>query len=321
MSISLGANFSSDTIDAKTLGFQRLFMSSPGGSCQGLSEPMHFVIIASPRTGSTRLSGLMHAQDNIVCQGEIFHPETIFLRWPKRDRSAESMAHLMDLRRRDPTNFLHHVLAQNYGAAHVGFKLFPGHNDDVLWNVVDNEMMRKIVLLRSNFLASYSSVALKRQRDTGKASQETPKKVKFDRDKFLAYCHKKSQFYRAVFDRLNQSRQAFHVVHYEHINDPWFFARLIAFIGGDPTTIRMEAGRNKPNPSHIVSRFSNASAVQEFLSSRGLDHWQFESVISLDPLLEGDKGQLVPGDDHHHESVVSGRHETDAGRLVRTEPA
>jgi hypothetical protein len=243
---------------------------------------MNFVVIAWPRTGSTRLTSLLNAQDNIACQGEIFHPKTIFLRWDKKDMSAEIMAELMELRQRDPTEFLDRIFAQNYGAAHVGFKLFDGQNDEVLWNLIDNGSVRKIVLLRSNFLAAYSSILQKRRR-----SQRQHAKVKFNPDRFLSYCDKKTKFCQTVFDRLNGNRQFFCVVHYEQINDPWFFARLVAFIGGDPSTLKMEtseATQRKPNASHIVSRFSNASSVEDFLSAHGLNHWRFESVISLNPL-------------------------------------
>src|SRR5205085_12581112 len=105
----------------------------------------------------------------------------------------------------------------------------------------------------------------------------------FSLEEFLRYCDEAASFYRSLFERLTQTRQGFHLVHYEQINDPWFFAALVAFIGGDPTLARMETGRQKRNPSNIVSRFANPGEVAEFLLARGLGHWEFESVISFDP--------------------------------------
>src|SRR5438105_2272768 len=72
---------------------------------------MRFVIIASPRTGSTHLTSLLNEQDDIACHGEIFHPKKVFVRWPRQDKAPEAMAKLMKLREQDPQHFLDHISA------------------------------------------------------------------------------------------------------------------------------------------------------------------------------------------------------------------
>ena len=72
---------------------------------------MRFVIIASPRTGSTHLTSLLNEQDDIACHGEIFHPKKVFVRWPRQDKAPEAMAKLMKLREQDPQRFLDHISA------------------------------------------------------------------------------------------------------------------------------------------------------------------------------------------------------------------
>src|SRR5205085_2821835 len=153
-----------------------------------IGKPVNFVIIALSRTGSTHLTNLLNLQDDISCQGEIFHPKKIFLRWPKKDKSTETIAHLTELRQQEPAKFLDRILSQTYGSTHVGFKIFPGHNDDILWHLVESRSIRKIVLLRSNFLASYSSRLIRHQTRGSETAPTDAPTIYFSLEEFLRYC-------------------------------------------------------------------------------------------------------------------------------------
>jgi len=246
---------------------------------------MRFVIIASPRTGSSHLTKLLDQQSDIVCNGEIFHPKKVYVHWEKADKPRDVLEQLAELRGRDPRAFLDRVYAQNYGCAHVGFKIFSGHNDDIFDELVKDRAIRKIVLLRRNILASYSSSLIAQK--TGKHSVRTPPTeqpvVEFNPKRFVAYATRYTSFYRSVFERLNEARQEFYVVHYEQINDLWFFSSLIAFIGADPANVVRTRGAIKLNSSAILSRFSNPEVAEEFLREHGLMSWLYESPVSLDP--------------------------------------
>lgn len=241
---------------------------------------MRFVIIASPRTGSTHLTSLLNEQDDIACHGEIFHPKKVFVRWPKQEKAPEAMATLMKLREQDPQRFLDHISANSGDSTNIGFKIFAGHNDAFLETLIADNAVRKIVLWRSNLLASYSSSLIRGQK---RAGPPEPVRVRFDPAKFIAYGERHCAFYRKVFERLTTARQVFFIVNYEQINDPWLLASLVTFVGGDPTRLIARSRRDKINTPAILSRFSNADEVAEFLRDRGLTGWEHESPVSLDP--------------------------------------
>jgi hypothetical protein len=259
---------------------------------------MRFVIIASPRTGSSHLTKLLDQQDEIICNGEIFHPRKVYVNWPKADKSKEVLEQLAELRGRDPRAFLDRIYGRNYGRAHVGFKIFSGHNNDILDELIEDASILKIVLLRRNILASYSSSLIAQK--TGKHSSRSPPTeqpvVEFNPTKFIAYTKRLTTFYRSVFERLNDKRQHFYVVHYEQVNDPWFFASLVSFIGGDSARVVRTGGAKKLNSSTILSRFSNPEAVEDFLCPRGLMSWIYESPVSLDPF--GSAGVKAVGNEN-----------------------
>lgn len=256
---------------------------------------MRFVIVASPRTGSSHLTKLLGQQDDILCNGEIFHRKKVYVHWPKADKPGEILAELAELRARDPRAFLDRIYARDYGRAHVGFKIFSGHSDDILEQLIRDTTVRKIVLFRRNILASYSSSLIAQK--TGKHSLRSlptdQPVVKFNPKRFTAYVERYTGFYRSVFDRLNATRQDFYALHYEQINDPWFFSNLIVFIGGDPGRVLPTKGAIKLNASAMLSRFSNPEAVEAFLREHALMSWLYESPVSLDPF--GATGVKIAG--------------------------
>jgi hypothetical protein len=246
---------------------------------------MRFVIIASPRTGSTHLTSLLNEQDGIACHGEIFHPKKIFVRWPKKQKSPEAMAKLMSLRDSNPREFLDYICANSGECRHIGFKIFSGHNDVFLDSIVADDAIKKVVLFRANLLASYSSSLIARGTSRGHERIEgsNPTRVTFEAARFMAYGERHCAFYRSVFERLNAAKQFFSTVQYEQINDPWLLANLVSFIGGDPEKLIARSRRQKLNTSDILSRFSNPVEVRDFLGAHGLAGWQHESPVSLSP--------------------------------------
>ena len=257
------------------------------------SPKMRFVIIASPRTGSTHLTSLLNEQDGITCHGEIFHPKKVFVRWPRTRKSPGVMSELMKLRERNPMDFLDHINAESGEDPHVGFKIFAGHNDAFLETLIADNSVRKIVLYRSNLLASYSSSLIRGQTQS---TESEPALVTFNAARFLTWAERQCAFYRTVFEALNAERQTFFVLNYEQINDPWILSSLVTFIGGDPSKLVTRSRREKLNSSAILERFSNPAEVAEFLHNRGLSGWGYESPVSLDPfgLHDGDR-RMRPG--------------------------
>ena len=259
---------------------------------------MSFTIIASPRTGSTHLTNLLHAQSDIFCNGEICHAKKLNLRWDKEDQSEAVVSELAMLRSQRPREFLDRIFAINYGCREVGFKILKGQSDAVFEEIFRDPSIKKIVLFRRNILANYSSKLIasqsgeyalrKKDADESPAARST---VQFDENEFLRFGKKYNRYYDNVMSKLRQSRQYYHLINYEDINEPEFFGNLLQFLGSEASE-QPSNGRNvKQNPAYIVSRFSNADAVEEFLRHRNLMHWAYEGEVSLGPLPNAADGK------------------------------
>ena len=251
---------------------------------------MRFVIIGSPRTGSSYLTQRLRRQTDILCHGEVFHQRHVWVYWPKRDLTDAVRAELDELRRTNPEALLARVFATDYGRACVGFKIFGGQCDDVLSSIIADPSIRKVVLFRRNVLANYSS-ALAAGRSGSWSTTEMPSdgsrpKVQFRAGRFIRFHNEYIAFYRRVIAELNEKREPFQLINYEDIGDPFMFECLINFIGGDPAlgqkTLKNQL--KKQNTTDIMSRFSNPDEVAAFLTVRRLLHWAHEADTDFGPL-------------------------------------
>jgi hypothetical protein len=249
---------------------------------------MRFVIIATDRTGSSHLTNRLNSQGDILCNGEVFHPRTVYVKWPKSERRSDRMNELMELRSRDPIDFIQHIFLMNFGRPHVGFKIFKDQNDHALHELIDDTGILKLILYRRNVLANYSSkklatISKEWHVTTGVAPREHSK-VFFDRDAFIAFHNSYTSFYRSVLLRITSRQQRFQFFTYEEINDPQLFAAMVCSIGADATSINAKSRYVKQNSSDILSRFTNPADVEQFMRERNLMHWAHEGDTSLELL-------------------------------------
>jgi LPS sulfotransferase NodH len=261
---------------------------------------MRFVIIGSPRTGSSHLVTLLGSHPEILCNGNVFHPKNVWVFWPKKDLSEETRLELLELRRTNPEALLDRVFAASYGRTHVGFKIFQGQHDKILDRLIVDHDLKKIVLYRRNVLANYaSSLAAKHSGDWGGKpegrSAENPR-VRFEGDKFTLFHDSYVAFYRDIIHKLNVNGQVFHLVNYEDINNPLLFGALLRFIGvtGDVSSASVKVHHAKQNSSDILSRFLNPVTVLEFMHTQGLLHWLHEGetrFVSLGDSAGSDRAE------------------------------
>ena len=251
---------------------------------------MRFVVIASPRTGSSHLVDLLNNQDDILCNGEIFHKDRVFVKWPKEQLDASARVSLKQLRSSDPSAFLSEIYAKNFGKNHVGFKIFEKHNPSMLETVVDDSSILKIILFRRNVLATYSSALI--ANETGKWDFKklkraiTPNKVLFEPKKFIRFHARYTKFYRTTLAGIVLSNQTFRFINYDEVNDETLFSGLVAAIRGCNSEIRFKSSHLKQNSSNIILRFSNPDDVERFLTQNGLMHWAYEGNTSMEALSE-----------------------------------
>ena len=250
---------------------------------------MRFAIIASPRTGSTHLVTMLSRQKDVLCNGEVFHPSKIYLRWPKEHSNAQDLAELTELRRADPLAFMNRIFETGHGSTHVGFKIFRGQNDEMLENILTDSGIRKIILYRRNVLANYSSGLVAKLTNTwgsgpGAGDRSEAPKVQFKKKHFLRFHDNYIGFYRDVLDRMRAAHQDSHLIGYEEVNNPWLLRSLVDYIGADSAAVKIAKRQPKRKPSNIVDRFSNKEEVETFLHENQLTHWTYEGEFKFDLL-------------------------------------
>jgi hypothetical protein len=217
----------------------------------------------------------------------------VFLRWDRADQNQAVLSELARLRERDPKGFLNRIFAMNYGCREVGFKILKGQSKAVFDAIFNDRSIKKVVLFRRNVLANYSSKLIAgqsgkyalRKKDDDRAEPRAPV-VTFDKNEFLKFSRKYNRYYDGVMSKLSESGQYYHLINYEDINEPEFFGNLLRFLDSEGSD-KNSKGRNiKQNPNHIVSRFSNAGTVEDFLRRLDLMHWAYEGELSLGPLKD-----------------------------------
>jgi hypothetical protein len=243
-----------------------------------------FVIIAAPRTGSNHLCHRLLYQPDIWCHAEIFHPSRVWISVPRESEilGDELSSRLMALRTEDREAFLARVLSLNYGCDHVGFKVFPGHGRGESLRLAADHSFSKVVLIRENFLAIYSSMLAAAQTSAFgllKMSEVERPKVVFDAEEFERRRENYSMYYDRIFERLDARKQRYHVIKYEEVNDNSGFAALLGFLDARPLVVDPDMP-NVRGSSNILSRFSNPGVAERYLRDNGLEHWAHEGDVA-----------------------------------------
>ncbi len=233
-----------------------------------------FAIVSVPRTGSSVLTAALRSHPDIFCQGEIFHPdadEHIF---------GEARCKVdLSLRTRNPIVFVSDILSFSEGRRWIGFKIFFGHNNDALAFILKNPAIKKIVLKRTNLLATYSSLELAKRTsvwNTRYGGNSGPPRLRFDRRAFQRYCQGIEDVYRYYETTLAESEQRYLTLEYDkHILnwDPTPVFRFLGAAQNTPVTTELK----KVNSFDIVSRFENQADLLKFLRESGHEHWATES--------------------------------------------
>ncbi|HEY3776696.1 MAG TPA: hypothetical protein VGL35_01420 [Rhizomicrobium sp.] len=270
---------------------------------------MRFVIIASPRTGSSLLVDVLGRHPKIFCNGNALHPRHLWLFWPKSELPSPLKDDLCALREKNPEEFLERLYNANFGKDHVGFKIFNGQNNPMLRKMIDDAKIRKIVLYRKNVLASFASAQAARSDKQWSVSKGTssnfPPKIQFDEAEFVPFHDKYISYYQKVMRRLGKRNQPFHFLEYADINDSLLIANVVSFIGADPALLSRKADDRsrhmKQNSPDILSRFTNAAEIEAFLSRNNLLHWAYEGETSIAPLATGHERRSNSIDIHARE--------------------
>lgn len=233
---------------------------------------------------------MLGAYPDIFCNGNIFKAQKMQLFWPDRELQHGKRDELMKMRDENPEGFADLVFSSGFGKPHVGFKMFQGQQDDLLFRFIGSESIRKIVLYRRNVLANYASALSARetnQYSVESGGQRVETKVHFSIGQFVRFHNRYVGFYRAILDRLNSFPHNYLFLDYENLNEAGVLGGVATFIGASPNTNKAERQYrrlSKQGTNNIVARFENKDEVSAFLERHGLMCWAHEGPASLDAL-------------------------------------
>lgn len=240
----------------------------------------HFVIIAMPRSGSTRLCDILGRHPAIGCHLEIFHPDEVQAHIP-RDAGYE----IMDTAKRDvnPKLFLDKFLAFNEtwfkGRQCHGFKAMLNRNQlmAVTEIIAPDPRLRKIMLYRDNLLAGYASVELAmtsgvwhRTNDAAPPG-EPARRIEFDWDRFFAYAGEQVLTRRAVEEAMHRSHQFFLPISYEETLTKRGMERVWDFLNLPPSA--HEGIYLRTYERRVIDQFVNPERVALAVRALGRPEW------------------------------------------------
>lgn len=236
---------------------------------------MRFCVLSMPRTGSTRLAGLLDSHPHIVCHDELFHvTET------KDSRKCPLPADLArdhERRRRDPLGWLEAVVDATTAAADqaraVGFKLQITDRARVLEHVLIESDMKLVLLYRANRLAQYASARTAAR--TGRYYASDPAThpaapLAFDRADFLAFVERQALACGLVRDLVPDDTRLF-VIEYQEVGTAAANAALLAFLGQQEAPL--DAPDERMGSPVIRERFADPDAVAAALEQTVWRPW------------------------------------------------
>jgi predicted O-linked N-acetylglucosamine transferase (SPINDLY family)/LPS sulfotransferase NodH len=231
-----------------------------------------FVVLSTPRTGSTLLCDILTSAPNCLVDYELFHRSRIQygggqVTDPEAIASRDA-APLAFLQRREET-----TAASGYTM--TGFKLFLFHDARVLDHVLSEPRYRLILLTRENRLAQYSSHVIAHQ--TGQwelrdGEAPTRRGVVFDPQHFEAFEDWLNRVHQRMLEGLYRHGRDILLVEYASLSSPATLQRLSDCLGR-AVTIARRPNLARQNPTGIVDRFTNRAETLAYLERRNLRRW------------------------------------------------
>ena len=241
-----------------------------------LPARQRYVILSTPRSGSSHLVQALEAHPHVACLGEIFNAHGGALR-----RLGLLSEQMMTKLATEPLVYLEDLSeawSRRPDAKPVfGFKMMLHHDPRVIDHLVGDSSWRVILLRRENVLAQWSSLQIakltgewsnkgkNKRAATGVA--EPTMRIQFDPHVFEMYCKKLDGRYASITRRV--AGHALFEVSTETID-----ARrdeMLAFLGADPKLAEPSPGTGeRQNSSTLDERFENRAEVQRYASSHHL---------------------------------------------------
>jgi hypothetical protein len=242
-----------------------------------------FVLFFLTRSGSNMLKEWLSGHNSVRCLLSIFGKDQ---GWPKPGVYQNRYRWVCDnispqwddleVRQTKPLKLLREIAACSPDKSVIGFKhqLNREPITDRLLGV--GKELRKILLVRDNILASYSSDKVSDVTGQGTARLGTTvirAKVRFDPDEFQVFAEKRRYFYARARELM---RKPCMEIDYILARTPEGIEKIGNFLDIDPSGFGAPKTL-KRNSDDILSRFSNPRLVRSYLRENALEHWEVES--------------------------------------------
>jgi hypothetical protein len=246
--------------------FFRMIASTP--------ETSKFVIISIPRSGSNMLVGMLGGHREIACYPELFHPKAIYDGGAHRKASLEMPS--VEKRNAGPVSFLDYMfrLGTHPRTTAIGFKIFPGHHEEMLESLIKCEQVKKIVLIRDNFFMNYISLLSASEsnvffKKAGSGHEDQEPRFQVDFDQFLDYEKAQKEFFAQITRRLDDHDQKFFMLHYQDILSPESQKALLEFLGVTPEISMLKVKSEKQIKLPLEEKILNFNEIRDKLLASG----------------------------------------------------
>ncbi len=233
---------------------------------QGLNM---FAIISAPRTGSNLLCGALDAHPEIICHYELFHKDAIYHSSKYGDDWISKWT--IESRNKNLHSFLDFVFKHRFGkkANTIGYKIFDGHNDELLYELLKDKRVKKILLKRDNwFLAFISQLEAQKTgvfviTDENKQKANYNFKVDVKINQFKFYEKVNVEFFNNIETVLNDDSQEYLSLEYNSALENSNKIRLLKFLNVtvDPDLLKLEY--KKQNQRGLKDRIENYEEILE----------------------------------------------------------
>ena len=237
-----------------------------------LKNGSYTCILASMRTGSNLLQSYINTCEQTICLGELFNPNFVGVNRP--DIGSETFAgyYQTDVKKRneDKRAFFNSIYKATQPRELV-FRLFDGHDKNVMRTVLSNQHCRKIILTRDDlesFISLEIAMATKQWllRDS-KDRKFAP--VEFYPERYLQFAEDTSRYYDSIFRRLEQDHQNYIRFDYSDLNNLERVNQLLSFIKPDLYLKSLPNKLVRQNPSSLKDKVTNYKFMRDFIASGG----------------------------------------------------
>ena len=238
-----------------------------------------FVLVATPRTGSTLLGDQLNSHDQVFCDNELFNPHQI-CRHGFNETAIEGLRYRNAKPQRFWEEFYYSEFAERQKA--IGFNFMLGHDHEILARILDDVGLKILFLTRDNKLAQYSSfqIALGSQNwssvEGARGASEAVSRLRFDFRSFEQWLQGVLT-YESLFLRLiDMLGRGCLRLEYRRLLRPETHQILSEYLGVDPFPLRTVL--SKQNRNLIADRFENPDDVFDYLGLIGKMHWGAEEI-------------------------------------------